>query len=257
MKFSVLGSGSRGNCTVVKAGSTRLLIDAGFSGKEIDRRLNMVGIDARSLTAIVVTHEHDDHIRGIGVLARRFNIPIYANAATHRAAAPKINHLPIAREFGVGESFAINEFSVHPFAVSHDAVDPVGFIISDGRRQLGYCTDTGMVTRLIQHHLQQCQAVILEANHDVEMLRNGPYPLLLQQRVLSNQGHLANETSLALASLLAKEQLQLLVLAHLSEINNHPDVVRRVAHHYLSADPTISVTLSRQEQPLPLVSLGS
>lgn len=242
---------------MVEAGSTRLLIDAGFTGKEIERRLKMVGIDPGSLTAIIVTHEHDDHVRGVGVLARRLSVPVYANEATHRASGPRVNQLPIIREFGAGEPFTINECTIHPFAVSHDAADPVGFIISDGFRRLGYCTDTGMITRLIQYRLQQCEAVILEANHDVEMLRNGPYPVLLQQRVLSNQGHLANETSLSLASLLAKEKLRLLVLAHLSETNNHPDVVRRVAQQVLPPDHTVSVMLSRQDMPLPLLRISS
>lgn len=255
MKFSVLGSGSQGNCTLVEAGSTRLLVDSGFSGKEISRRLQSLGIDPESLTAIVVTHEHDDHVKGIGVLARKFKLPVYANEATHRAAEAKVNHLPHACEFGVGEPFEIQDLHIHPFAVSHDAADPVGFVFSDGRQQLGYCTDTGMITRLIRHHLRRCQAIILEANHDVQMVKKGPYPLMLQQRVLSSRGHLANEDSLALAALLAEEQLRLLVLAHLSAINNSPDLVLRTVQQCLPDNGAVHVLLSGQGLPIPMMRL--
>jgi phosphoribosyl 1,2-cyclic phosphodiesterase len=255
VRFSVLGSGSKGNCTLVEAGTTRLLVDSGFSGKEVIRRLKVLGIEPESLTAIVVTHEHDDHVKGIGVLARRLNLPVYANEGTHRAAETKINRLPDACDFGVGEPFAIGELQIHPFAVSHDASDPVGFVFSDGLQQLGYCTDTGTITRLIQHHLRRCQAVILEANHDVQMVKNGPYPLMLQQRVLSSRGHLANEDSLSLAALLAGEQLRLLVLAHLSAINNHPDLVLKAAQQHLPDEGAVRLMLSGQDQPLSMMRL--
>lgn len=257
MRFSVLGSGSKGNCTLVEAGTTRLLIDAGFSGKEVVHRLQLLGIEPASLTAIVVTHEHGDHVKGIGVLARRLKLPVYANEGTHRAAEVTVNHLPVARDFGVGEPFEIGAVQVHPFAVSHDAADPVGFVFSDGQHQLGYCTDTGRITRLIQHHLRRCQAVILEANHDVQMLKNGPYPLMLQQRVLSSRGHLANEDALALAALLADEQLRLLVLAHLSAINNHPDLVLEAAQQHLPDEAAVRVMLSGQDQPLSMIRLNT
>lgn len=251
----MLGSGSKGNCTLVEAGSTRLLVDSGFSGKEVVRRLQVLGIAPESLTAMVVTHEHDDHVKGIGVLARRLKLPVYANEGTHRAAEAKINQLPVARDFGVGEPFVIGDLQIHPFAVSHDAADPVGFVFSDGQHQLGYCTDTGTITRLIQHHLRRCRAVILEANHDVQMVKNGPYPMMLQQRVLSSRGHLANEDSLALAALLAGEQLRLLVLAHLSAINNHPDLVLKAAQQCLPENGGVRVLLSGQDQPLSMMRL--
>lgn len=254
MKFSVLGSGSKGNCTLVEAGSTRLLIDNGFSGKELLSRLQCLGIDPESLTAVVVTHEHDDHVKGVGVLARRLNLPIYANTATHRAAEQRIGKAS-RREFATGEAFAIDGLQVHPFAVSHDTVDPVGFVVSDGHSSLGYCTDTGKITRLIEHRLAQCQALILEANHDVRMLKEGPYPLALQHRVLSSQGHLANTDALTFAAGLAEARLRLLVLAHLSEINNHPDLVLREARQRLAEEQALRIFLSRQAQPSPLLEI--
>jgi phosphoribosyl 1,2-cyclic phosphodiesterase len=255
VRFSVLGSGSKGNCTLVDAGSTRLLIDNGFSGKEVVSRLAALGIAPETLTAIVVTHEHDDHVKGVGVLARRLNLPVYANEATHRAAESRVGAVPLCREFAAGEPFAIDGLQVHPFSVSHDTADPVGFVVSDGTVRLGYCTDTGKITQLIRHHLRQCQALVLEANHDVQLLKDGPYPLPLQQRVLSSRGHLANTDSLVFAARLAEEQLRLLVLAHLSEINNHPDLVLREARQHLPGTHILRVLLARQGQVSPLLEI--
>lgn len=254
MRFTVLGSGSKGNCTVVEAGSTRLLIDNGFTGKEVVRRLAESGIAAETLTAMVVTHEHDDHVRGVGVLARRLNLPVYANVGTLRAAEARLGRLPAWREFGTGESFVIDDLGVHPFAVSHDTSDPVGFVIDDGNARLGYCTDTGRITQLIRHHLRQCEALILEANHDVHLLRNGPYPLALQQRVLSSQGHLANPDAVELAADLARERLRLLVLAHLSETNNHPEVVRTEVRRRLGGLGQLRVLLAEQWRAGPVLA---
>lgn len=255
MRFSVLGSGSKGNCTLVESDSTRLLIDNGFSGKEIVGRLAGLGIAPETLTAIVVTHEHDDHIKGIGVLARRLNLPVYANAATHSAAERRVGNLPSRREFGVGEAFALGDLQIHPFSVSHDTADPVGFVVSNGASSLGYCTDTGKITQLIRHHLQKCQALVLEANHDVQMVHEGPYPLPLKQRVLSSRGHLANGDSVELAARLAEDRLQLLVLAHLSEINNHPDLVFQEVRRRLTGFGTLKVLLASQWQAVPLLEM--
>jgi phosphoribosyl 1,2-cyclic phosphodiesterase len=229
-----------------------VLIDNGFSGKEIVSRLSSLDILPESLTALIVTHEHDDHVKGVGVLARRLSLPVYANAATHRAAEARIGMVPVRREFVAGEPFVIEGVMIHAFAVSHDTADPVGFVVSDGACCLGYCTDTGRITRLIHHHLQRCQALILEANHDVQMLKNGPYPLYLQQRVLSSRGHLANKDSIAFAAQLAEDRLRLLVLAHLSETNNHPDLVLREALERLPREKAVRVSLAGQGQAGPL-----
>jgi phosphoribosyl 1,2-cyclic phosphodiesterase len=255
VRFSVLGSGSKGNCTLVVAGPTRVLIDNGFSGKELLARLRSLDIDPESLTALILTHEHDDHVKGAGVLARRFTLPVYANEATQRAAEARMGKLPIYREFEVGEAFAIDALRIHPFAVSHDAADPVGFVLSDGGDSLGYCTDTGIVTRLIRQRLRACRAVILEANHDVRMVKEGPYPLPLQQRVLSSRGHLANPDSLDLAAELAAEHLRLLVLAHLSEINNHPDLVWAEARRRFPGEGEVRLLLASQGQVCPLLEV--
>lgn len=257
MRFSVLGSGSKGNCTLVEAGSTRVLIDNGFSAKELIRRLEQIGVAPESLTAIVLTHEHDDHIKGAGVLARRLNLPVYANTPTLRAAESRMGQLPAVREFGTGETFTIQELEIHPFGISHDTADPVGFVFADGAARLGYCTDTGIITRLIRHHLHACQALILEANHDIGMVKNGPYPLPLKQRVLSSRGHLANGDSLSLAAELADASLGLLVLAHLSEVNNHPQIVLDEARSRLQGFSRLNVLLAEQHQASPLLEIRS
>lgn len=246
LRYIVLGSGSKGNATLVEAGKTRILIDNGFSGKELIARLSAQGITAESLTALVITHEHNDHIQGVGVLARRLNLPVFANVPTHRAAESRCQHIPHRREFNTGESFTIADLRLHAFSVSHDTADPVGFVFDDGHSRLGYCTDTGKITRLIKYHLEGCQALILEANHDVEMVKKGPYPLHLQQRVLSHYGHLANAASLELAASLAEDRLRTLVLAHISEINNSPQLLTQEVKKYLHSFVRLQVLCASQ-----------
>ncbi len=256
MKVCVLGSGSRGNCTLVESGGTTLLIDAGFSGVEIQRRLDLIGRDLDSITAILVTHEHNDHISGVGVASRRCRIPVYANPATHLAAEARLGTLFSRLEFNTGEKFEVGDLQVHPFAVSHDTVDPVGYVISDGRNSAGYCTDTGRVTTLIEHHLGKCDVVVLESNHDPDMLRDGPYPLYLQQRVRSNQGHLANGDTGRLLRKLAGNGLNHVVLAHLSEVNNLPELAMgSAAKHLGQYMECIQVTPATQHSPSLEISL--
>ena len=230
MRLIVLGSGSKGNATLIDTGRACLLIDNGFSAKELLARLRAVGVDPARIRALLLTHEHNDHAGGVGVLARRLNIPVHANVDTLRRAEAKLGVLPEIREFNTGERFTVENVTIHAFSVSHDTADPVGFTVSDGRHCLGYCTDTGTVTRLTRHCLAACEALVLEANHDVDMLRHGPYPLPLQQRVLSNQGHLANSAALDLAAELAVTaggRLRRVIFAHLSEVNNSPEVLLR------------------------------
>jgi len=255
VKFSVLGSGSKGNCTLVESGSTRLLIDNGFSGKELIGRLEGIGVAAESISALVITHEHIDHVKGVGVLARKLHLPVYANPLTFRAAEKTLGQIPVRKEFNTGEAFCVDGLQIHPFSVSHDTADPVGFVVGDGKLCLGYCTDTGKITQLIRNRLKRCQALVLEANHDVDMLWQGPYPLPLKQRVLSSQGHLANNDALAFAVELAMGQLRHLILAHLSEINNHPELVRKEAGNHLSAFEDLRIMLADQRVSGPLTKI--
>ncbi len=256
LRFCVLGSGSKGNCTLIEAGGAGILIDAGFSGKEIERRLALIGRDACMLSAVVVTHEHHDHVGGVGVLGRRYAIPVYMNQGTHEACRGKIKEIPRLEYFKTGEKFFIRDVEVHPFAVSHDSVDPVGFVFQHQGRHLGYCTDTGRITKLIRHHLRKCRALILEANHDPVMLRTGPYPIYLQQRIQSAGGHLENEDALHFASELCAENLCHLVLAHLSETNNTPEIVHRIKKQYLDEYAAVRVHIAEQHAPGPFIQLA-
>lgn len=237
MKLCVLASGSRGNATYLESGGTRILIDAGLSGIELEKRLAVIGVDLTEIDAILVTHEHNDHIHGVGVLSRRLKIPVYANPATFAAASKTVNKLFSYNEFVTGGTFYYRNLEIHPFSVSHDTEDPVGFRISDGRVTFGYCTDTGKISRLMQHRLAGCQAIVLECNHDIEMLQNGTYPPYLKQRIRSNQGHLDNVTAAAFLQELAHVKLQHVVLAHLSEENNHPDIAFHAVVEILNNDP--------------------
>lgn len=258
MRICVLGSGSKGNCTLVEAGRTVLLIDNGFSGVEISRRLRAIGRGPSMLTAILVTHEHNDHIAGVGVLSRQAGIPVYANPATHGAAEERLGRLSARREFGTGEAFVIGDLRIHPFAVSHDTADPVGFVLTDGCCRVGYCTDTGKITTLIEHHLRGCHALVLESNHDPLMLREGPYPPKLQQRVRSNQGHLANEDAgrFLKKTIGGNSSLVHVVLAHLSETNNLPRLALEAARTSLGPDFTrLRVCVAAQDRPCSLLDL--
>lgn len=250
MNFCVLGSGSKGNCTLIESGSTAVLIDAGFSGKEISRRLGLIGRSVDQLSAILITHEHGDHISGAGVLSRQLSLPVYANPGTHRAAEAKVNKLHRRAEFETGAAFCVDGLEIHPFRISHDTADPVGFVVSDGSSSLCCCTDTGRITALIRQRTCRCQALILEANYDPQMLADGPYPLHIQQRVRSSQGHLANGDAARFLAELAGSSLRQVVLAHLSETNNLPDLaLARMKQEIRPLKPAFRLDLARQEQP--------
>lgn len=255
MQFSVLGSGSRGNAIYIESGETGILIDAGFSGKEIDTRLQAIGRDLSKVRALCITHEHNDHIRGAGVISRRCKIPTYINSGTFAAAEKQIGRLFDHREFVTGDLLQIGDLQVKSFKVSHDTADPVGFVVGDGKASIGYCTDTGKVSHLIGHRLAECNGLILEFNHNLQMLKNGPYPLPLQQRVRSSRGHLCNEDAAAFLAGLMGEHLRVVVLAHLSETNNTPALAREAALLSVPKRDDISLVIASQDKPTTLLSL--
>jgi phosphoribosyl 1,2-cyclic phosphodiesterase len=222
-KVCVLASGSKGNAIYVAHQDTAVLIDAGMSGVEIQRRLRSRQIDPDGLDAIVVSHEHADHIRGVGVMSRRFKLPVYINVPTFRAINGRLGVLSDVRHFDGGTAFKVGSLTIRPFTLSHDAADPVGFTICSNGSKIGIATDLGVATRLVGHHLTECSLLVLEANHDVKMLENGPYPWELKQRIRSRLGHLSNEASRDLLRQVCGPQLQHVILAHLSETNNRPD----------------------------------
>ncbi len=255
MQFSVLGSGSRGNSVLIEAGTTTVLIDAGFSGKEIERRLTRLGKSLEELDAIFVTHEHSDHISGVGVLSRRCKLPVFANAATLQGGEKKLGRLFQPREFSTGEKIAFQDFEIKSFRISHDTNDPVGYVVSNGEKSVGYCTDTGKVSHLMVQRLKGCNGLILEFNHDLKMLQNGPYPLYLQQRVRSSYGHLANSDAADFLQNLLHDKLSHVVLAHLSEANNLPELAMQEAKRTINQKSELRLHLSRQDVPSEIISL--
>jgi phosphoribosyl 1,2-cyclic phosphodiesterase len=255
MQFSVLGSGSRGNSVYIETGRTAILIDDGFSGKDIIARMKAIGKDIQDLDAIFVTHEHNDHIGGVGVLSRRCRLPVYANQGTFRGGDGRLKELFKRCEFATGDTIEFQDFEIRSFRISHDTSDPVGYVIGNGQSRLGYCTDTGKVSHLMQQRLRNCNGLILEFNHDLKMLAEGPYPLPLQQRVRSSQGHLANGDAAAFLRELLHEGLEHVVLAHLSETNNLPDLAMNEARRIVPLESISRMIIARQDIPTGLLSL--
>ncbi|MFA6119917.1 MAG: MBL fold metallo-hydrolase [Sideroxydans sp.] len=221
MRFALLGSGSEGNALVVQVGSTTLLMDCGFSVSETVTRLARLGLQAEQLDGILVTHEHSDHIAGVARLARKFKLPVWMTHGTFRFQHAAFADVTVA-EINPHASFAVGDIHVQPFLVPHDAGEPVQYVFGDGAFRLGVLTDTGHATPHVEAVLTGCHALILECNHDEEMLRNGRYPASLKQRVGGRFGHLNNEQAASLLSHLDNARLQHIVAAHLSLQNNLP-----------------------------------
>ncbi|MDR3724862.1 MAG: MBL fold metallo-hydrolase [Terracidiphilus sp.] len=310
VRFTVLSSGSKGNSTIVAGGRTRILVDAGLSCRELFRRMKLAGEEPESLSAILVTHEHADHVAGISVTARKLGIPVYFTEATHNAwrrwvkphrqmtyaqwmeqmrkkaadrmldadavedepaevpqeaeQAPEVSSQPPSRKqdptwlpavelFSAGQPFSIGDIDVSPFTTPHDAADPVGFVFQSEGVRIGYATDLGYIPPNVKAQLQRLDLLLLEANHDLEMLRDGPYPWAVKQRVLSRVGHLSNDDA---ANFLLKDydgSAAYIVLAHLSENNNHPDLARLAAEQALLGRGSLltnRTVVASQHEPL-------
>jgi phosphoribosyl 1,2-cyclic phosphodiesterase len=247
MRFASLGSGSRGNATLIESGTTRVLLDCGFSVAETQRRLARLGLEAEDVSAIIVTHEHGDHIGGVGPLARRFKLPVYLTHGTaHRA---NTGALPQQHCIDSHAVFSIEGLECQPYPVPHDAQEPVQFVFSDGRHRLGVLTDTGSITAHITDMLAACDALLLECNHDTEMLAEGPYPPSLKARVGGRFGHLSNAQAADLLHALDTSPLQHLVAMHLSDKNNTPWLARLALAEALGADVD-EVRLADQDEGL-------
>lgn len=319
VRVSILASGSKGNCTVVATSRTRIVLDAGLSCREIVKRMRICGEEPDKLDAILITHEHQDHIQGLSVLARRWNLPVYTTPATHaawkrwltprhtmsfqawlesrRAAAvsapdeetpapveiaataepvpepltdpePQLfpaspeaadpAYLPCVEYFRAGLSFDVGDISVTPFTIPHDAADPVGFVLQAEGMRIVVATDLGYLAPNVRMHLQRADLLMIESNHDVEMLRDGPYPWVVKQRVLSRVGHLSND---AVSQYLAGEYdggARYIVLAHISESNNLPELARISAERALQDRMGLlanKVLLASQCTPLESIHL--
>jgi phosphoribosyl 1,2-cyclic phosphodiesterase len=236
MRFASLGSGSEGNGLLVEAGDTRVLIDCGFGIRDTIARLARVGVAPDTLSAIIVTHEHSDHIGGVAPFAARFGTPVWLTFGTLAVVSDRFADLPCVRGFDSHDSFAIDAIEVHPFPVPHDAREPVQFVCSDGRWRLGVLTDLGVSTAHVEASLSGCDALVLECNHDLEMLANGDYPESLKRRIASKVGHLDNGAAAGLLGRIDTSRLKHLIAAHLSQQNNRPELARAALAGSLNCD---------------------
>jgi len=253
MKVVVLGSGSVGNSTLVYADGVSILLDAGFSGRDLERRMQEAQIDPATLAAVVVTHDHGDHSRGMGVIARRYNVPIYLTEKTRIACSDLLGEDEEIHAYSATRSFRIGPFEVEPFLTVHDAADPVAITVRHPETgcKMGLATDMGRPTAAVRARLSGCHVLVLEANHDEAMLWNGPYPWSVKQRIASTHGHLSNRQSAALLRELHHPGLAAIVLAHLSEHCNDAGLARGVAEAALDRVRYRGMLLvARQEGPL-------
>ena len=225
MQFASLGSGSRGNATLVEAGSTLLMVDCGFSCRETERRMARLGRSPDQLTAILVTHEHGDHIRGVPVLARKYGVPVWLSNGTRLML--RDDDLPAVQRLDGQARIALGDIEIQPYTVPHDAREPCQFVFEDGRHRFGMLTDTGRITAHIRACLDACDALLLECNHDPDMLAAGSYSASLKKRVGGPLGHLSNEQAGSLLQKTDTSRLQHIVAAHLSDQNNRPDLARQ------------------------------
>jgi phosphoribosyl 1,2-cyclic phosphodiesterase len=257
MRFCVLASGSGGNVCYVETDTARILVDAGLSCREIERRLQVVEVSPETLDAIIITHEHGDHVKGAGPLARRFGLPLYINRRTLDRSIATLGNLSRPVIVQTGQSLIIKDLVVETFRKCHDAADPIGLVLSHNGVRIGLATDLGRSTRLVEDRLRGCQALIVEFNYDPLMLDEGPYPLDLKRRIKGQDGHLSNEQGADLLSAVSHEDLKLVVLAHLSEINNHPGKAHQEAATALERCKASesSILISSQDTPGPMVEL--
>jgi phosphoribosyl 1,2-cyclic phosphodiesterase len=315
VRFTVLASGSKGNSTVVSGGHTRILVDAGLSCRELFKRMRLAGEDPATLDAILVTHEHQDHINGLAVTARKLGIPVYFSEATHRAwmrwitprrtmtyaqwleqcrreaesrqaeaaasagececddadvapadekkqenieePKPEPSWLPSVQYFQPGRPFQIGDISVSPFTIPHDAADPVGFVFQAEGVRMALATDLGYVPPNVKAQLKGVDVLMLESNHDLEMLRDGPYPWQVKQRVLSRVGHLSNDATAEFLESSYDGQATYVILGHLSESNNLPELARVSAERALNGRASLlanRLLLAMQHEPLSPIS---
>ena len=268
VRMTVLASGSRGNCTVISSDGSSILVDAGLSCRETIKRMRVSGEDPHQIKAIVISHEHADHVAGLEVLARKLKVSVYMSEATYqswrkstRDAEGKPVNLERREHFRSGHSFTIDNITVMPFTIPHDAADPCGFTFKAGGIKVGIATDLGYLPFSVKDNLRNCDGLMIESNHDLETLRKGSYPWMVKQRVMSRVGHLSNS---ALADFLQTDydgNAKFLVLAHLSKENNTPELAHMSANNALKTRLNLfqsmsTLVLAQQDQPLQPIWVG-
>lgn len=264
LQYSLLASGSSGNSILVRTDQQCVLIDAGLSGKQIEASMRIIGVDPNSLTGILVTHEHIDHVKGVGIMARRYKVPVFANKNTWTMMSKCIGDVSphYCEQFLSGDRINIGDMQLQSFSISHDSIDPVGFAVTANGCKLAIVTDTGYVNKKTKQHLQESDAIIIEANHDVDMLRAGPYTWPLKQRILSDVGHLSNENAAYLIAEILSRKTKHINLAHLSRENNMPVLAHLTVKTILEAEQyrpgeEFTIEISEPDRPSKLFQLKS
>ncbi len=256
VQFTILGSGSNGNCAYLETGEVRLLIDAGFSGRQIRNKLAAISRAPEGLTGILITHEHSDHITGLVGLAAKLNIPIYCNRQTREATEAALQIKLNGQMFETGNSFEIGDVQVDTFSVPHDAIDPVGFLLRTPGGHIGFLTDLGHCTKLIMERVRTSNILVLETNHDVQMLQDDPRrPWSLKQRIFSRHGHLSNESAADVAEQLASAHLRHIYLGHLSRDCNKPELAHQAVAGRLQKNGATHIAVEVTSQTMACVTM--
>jgi len=256
VRLTILGSGSAGNCAYFETDEVRLLIDAGFSLRQIRQRLALIGRAPENLTGILITHEHSDHVQGLAALGEKLRIPVYCNRPTQEAIQYQLQARLDYRLFSTGVSFELGDVIVETFNVPHDAQDPVGFLLRTGFGNIGLLTDLGHATKLVIERVRQANVLVLEANHDIKMLQDCPHrPWSLKQRILSRHGHLSNEAAADAAEQIVSAELRHLYLGHMSRECNRPEIAHRVVNERLEKIGARHVRLEMTSQKVPARTL--
>ena len=245
LQFASLGSGSKGNATLIQTADSCVLVDCGFGLADSVSRLNNLGVDPASIDAILITHEHGDHANGVGKLSRKFNIPVWSTFGTRSAC--KDSNFSSSQSIKSERSYKIGELEITPFVVPHDAREPCQFVFSDGRRRMGLLTDLGDVTPIVMQHISELDALLLECNYDHALLQQGKYPPSLKRRVGGRYGHLDNLQSEEILRRINTEQLQYLIGMHISENNNHPDMAYQSLCQGSSCDEDKIILANQQD----------
>ncbi len=254
LRFTLLGSGSSGNALLVATARTKVLVDCGLSFKQLNLRTQAVGETLDGLQAVFVTHEHADHVDGLGVLTRKMRVPVFMTAQTYACLPPKVSGLPGVEIFDAGDRIPVDGIEVESFSISHDAADPVSYTLQHAGAKLGMASDLGHVSQLVRARLHGSHGLILESNHCPEMLLRGSYPPMLQQRIRGRQGHLSNAAMNSLLEDLLHDGLQVVLLAHISKENNSPELALRMAAKVLERHGA-ALHVARQDAPTPLFEI--
>ena len=248
--FCPLASGSKGNAIYLGTEKTKILIDAGISVKDLTARLQTINVDLSEIEAVLITHEHGDHIRGLSALCSRLGIPVFANKETAQAIIPLCREVPKFKIFSTGETFLFGDIEIHPFSIQHDAMDPVAFTFQFDGLKVGLCADLGFASSLVLSRLQLCDYLYIEANHQPSMVHSSTRPMVYKQRVLSRQGHLSNEESALVISSVYHDKLKHVYLAHLSSECNTPELALKIVGEMLERNrQKTQVSVATQDVP--------